>query len=105
MNQVEDTIRMPVEDDHRLTRIETKLDRLAEAMSALVRVEERVSTIFTRLASLDNRINGHSTRIEGLEQTNLKRAPLLSFLERAFWIIATALVAYAFTRLRDTGKI
>ena len=40
-------------DDARLDRIEHKVDRLAETMSALVRVEERVTTIFARLDLMD----------------------------------------------------
>ena len=39
--------------DERLGRMETKLDKLAEAVVEMARMEERVLTIFKRLEHMD----------------------------------------------------
>ena len=42
--------------EDRLTRIEGKLDKLADAMTTLVRVEERMSAFNDRLGTIDARL-------------------------------------------------
>ena len=98
-------------DDARLTRIEDKVDRLSETLSTLVRVEERVTVIFSRLDSMDAGAIARGNRIAELERTTNQRlvalerfaegrTRILQFGERFFWIVATASVTLAFAYLR-----
>jgi hypothetical protein len=87
-------------DDARLTRIEAKLDDLAKAMVSLVRVEERITTIFNRLDTIDARQAEHSKRLGQLERTSDGRGHALRFAERVFWIVFTAAVGLGFYYMR-----
>lgn len=90
-------------EENRLARIEKKLDDLSAAMVSLVRVEERITTIFSRLETIDTRQATHSERITTLERTSDGRGHALRFVERLFWIVATAAVGLLFYFLRDGG--
>lgn len=79
-------------DDARLSRIEQKLDKLADAMVSLVRVEERIGTIFNRLDIIDARLAEHSKRISNVEKTSDGRGVVFRLVDRLFWIIVTAAV-------------
>ena len=57
-------------EENRLARIEKKLDDLSAAMVSLVRVEERITTIFSRLETIDTRQATHGERITTLERTS-----------------------------------
>jgi hypothetical protein len=79
-------------DETRLDRIETKLDKMAEALIVLVRIEERTSTLFKRLNASDARMNGISTRLTDLEKTSDRRGVTFGLVDRLFWIAVTAAV-------------
>lgn len=82
-------------DDHRLTRIEDKLDRLADAMISLVRVEERTGTLVNRLDAVDERLAEHSRRISAVERTSEGRGVVFGMVDRVFWSAATATITGA----------
>lgn len=76
----------------RFDHIETKLDKMAEALIVLVRIEERTSTMFKRLDAGDARMNGISTRLTDLEKTSDRRGVTFGLVVRLFWIAVTASV-------------
>lgn len=86
-------------NDDRLERIERKLDEVGQAIVALARMEERMVTLFRRM---DNYDAGHKeliTRVGKLERSAGINGQTLRFAERVFWIVATATVALAVTKL------
>ena len=90
-------------DDSRLTRMETKIDKLADAMSTLVRMEERVMTVFKRLDVNDERDNNLERRVAVLEKVIEGRAHLLRVADRLFWIVVAAGVTTAFAYFKSQG--
>ena len=79
--------------EDRLTRIEEKLDRFAEMMSDLARLDERADAI-------DQKLSRHELRLDLIENQANKNAEQLAgmsgrgmMLERAGWIIFAAAVA------------
>ena len=80
-------------EDHRLDRIEEKLDKLSEAVVCLALMEERLITIFNRLEKIEN-------RVDTIEDVSSKSRYSLKFLERVFWIVLSASVATAFYYFR-----
>lgn len=76
--------------DDRLNRIESKLDRLAEAMTTLVRVEERMSAFNDRLGVIDARLTRHSDRLDIVEKVSNSSRQTLGFGERMFWVFVSA---------------
>lgn len=79
-------------EDQRLNRIEEKLDKMAEALIVLVRIEERTSTIFKRLDAVDGRLNALSKRLTETEKISETRGVALGMADRVFWIVVTAAV-------------
>lgn len=87
-------------DENRLGRMEDKLDRLAEAMTSLVRMEERVITIFKTLGHLDEKVSKVDSRLTSVERTSEGRSHWVRFFDRLFWIILTATIAFTLAYLR-----
>jgi septation ring formation regulator EzrA len=82
--------------EDRLSRIETKLDQMAEAIVSLARMEERMVTLFKRMDNYDTSQNDISARLHKLERSVGSNGQTLRFAERLFWITASAAVAYMF---------
>ena len=77
------------EGENRLHRIELKLDKLAEAVVQLARMEERLVTLFNRMDSWETRQLKIESRVDDLK-----------FGERLFWVVLTAGIGTAFWLLR-----
>jgi len=85
----------------RLQRIEEKLDRLSDAMVNLVRVEERIGAIFSRLDGMDKRFMSHGDRITEIERASDKRGAKLGMVERAAWLVFASVIALAFYYIKE----
>ncbi len=90
-------------DDHRLERIENKLDEVGKAIIALARMEERMITLFKRMDSLDADQASQARRLTLVENRVGSNGQALRFAERLFWIVATAAVGLVFYKLRSGG--
>jgi len=90
-------------EDHRLERIENKLDEVGKAIVALARMEERMITLFKRMDMLDADQSSQARRIALVESKVGNNGQALRFAERLFWIVATAAVGLIFYQLR-TGS-
>ena len=87
-------------NDNRLSRIEEKLDKLFEAVISMVRIEERMISVFKRLDRVDEGFNKSGKRMDELEQTSIQRGQTIAFADRLFWIILTGAVGLVFVYLR-----
>jgi len=87
-------------DDQRLNRIETKLDKLAEAVVSLARMEERMVTLFNRMGKYEERQDSLEARVDDVETDIIKSGTTLRFAERVFWVVVTAAVSTGFWYLR-----
>lgn len=70
--------------ENRIERIESKIDDLQEAIVSLARVEERITTIFSRQTKIEEQVNSMNEKLSKIH-------PSVAFAERLFWI---AVVAY-----------
>ena len=77
----------------RLERIEDKVDRLAQSLIAVARVEERIATMFSTQAEVNKRLGKHSDRLDEVEDGLAKTAGVGRVAERVFWVVVTAGVA------------
>lgn len=88
-------------DDHavRLNRIETKLDKLTEAMAMIARVDEKLVAGSARIDRLEYRLDeyeGDLDSVKGIVGYNSQSAKVA---ERFAWIMISAIVgvvAYGF---------
>ena len=87
-------------EDERLSRMETKIDKLSEAVVAMARMEERMITVFKRLDMSDDAWKKYDDRINEIERKALIRGQKIAFAERIFWMILTGAVGLCFVYLR-----
>ena len=87
-------------EEKRLERIEQKLDEMSKAIVSLARMEERMVTLFKRMDSYDDAQDKLSDRVSRIEKVSGADGVTLRFLERIFWIVATAgITAYVVTHM------
>ena len=77
--------------EHRLARVEKKLDDVQDAIVALARVEERLTTVFNRQTNIEDKVNSMDAMMNELTAKTNNR-----FAERVFWLIVVALVGVFF---------
>lgn len=80
-------------DEQRLSRIEGKLDRLAEAMVALARVEERMVTLFRWTEGSDTRIAAVEERVAAIEKRDVGIGQVFTVVDKLVWLLIGAAVA------------
>ena len=86
--------------DNRLHRIEEKVDKLAEAMVGMVRMEERIVSAFKRMDNIIEYQGKLDARLGEMEKQSIVRGQKIAFAERFFWMVATGAVGLAFVFLR-----
>ena len=86
--------------EDRLDRIETKVDKLSEAMVEMVRMEERMVTAFKRMDNIVEYQKKADDRLDEMERQAIVRGQKIAFAERIFWMIATGAVGLCFVFLR-----
>ena len=86
--------------DERLSRMETKIDKLTEAVVAMARTEQRMITDFKRLDMSDDALQKYDDRMNEIELKALIRGQKIAFAERIFWTILTSAVGLCFVYLR-----
>jgi hypothetical protein len=77
----------------RLDRLEVKLDKLAEAVSAIVRVEEKVYSSNKRVDRLEYRLDLIEADVDKAKETLSQNSQTVKATERFFWIVVSAAVS------------
>ena len=72
--------------DERLSRMETKIDKLSEAVVAMARMEERMITVFKRLDMSDVAQKKYDDRINQIKRKALIEGQEIAFAERMLWM-------------------
>ena len=88
-----------IENDHRLDRIEAKIDKLAEAIISLARAEEKLMQLEEDKKFLMGKMIKLEERMEKTERVLDENSMTISAINRIFWIalsgtIATLIGAY-----------
>ena len=76
----------------RLNRIETKLDKLAEAMSMIARVDEKLVAGSARIDRLEYRLDEQETDLDKIKNIVNYNAQSVKIAERFVWILVSAVV-------------
>ena len=86
--------------DHRLDRIEEKIDKLVEAIISIARAEEKIITLSSFSKQQARQIQDLINRIEELEASVAKNTNTVRLVNRTFWLVMssaiTAIVAMMF---------
>jgi hypothetical protein len=83
----------PAETQQRLDRIETKIDKLAEAIISLARAEEKLVQLENDKKFLMEQMIKFEDRLLRVERNNSETASSLSFISKFFWIGMSAIGA------------
>jgi len=80
-------------DDLRLGRIEEKLDKLADAVVSLARMEERMLTLFKRIEQYEVRQEKLETRVSDLEMDDAGKNSIFRIVDKATWLVLGVVLA------------
>jgi hypothetical protein len=78
-----------MEEQARLDRIESKIDKMSEAIIALARAEEKISGLDETTHIILKRLVAYEERLRIVEEQSVKSKTVVML----FWIIASAIVA------------
>ena len=84
----------------RLDRIEGKVDKLADAVVEMARMEERLVTLSKRIDNAEALVKKRDDRLDEMERQSLVRGQKIAFAEHLFWLVVTGAVGLAFVFLR-----
>lgn len=80
-------------EEHRLDRIEQKLDKLAEAVSAIARVEEKIYASTKRIDRLEFRLDEQENDLDSIKTIVTQNSQGVKNSERFLWAIISAVIA------------
>jgi hypothetical protein len=87
-------------EDLRLSRIESKLDKLADAVVSLARMEERMLTLFKRIDQYEERQQKIEERVTEIEKEDAGKDSVFSVINRSIWLIAGIALAFMFDLMK-----
>ena len=76
----------------RLNRIETKLDKLAEAMTLIARVDEKLTAGAARIDRLEYRLDEQETDLDKVKGIVGYNSQSVKIAERFVWILISSIV-------------
>lgn len=83
----------------RLDRIEEKLDKLADAMIAMARAEEKLIALEQKYAAQYDRMNKFSEKLDKIETIVNSNAFTVQTISRLFWIAMVAVIGSIATNI------
>ena len=81
---------MPETNNSRLARIEDKMDKMAEALITLARVEEKMEMYNKYRDESWNRMNKFSEKLDRIEAQVQDNASTVSMINKLFWVAIVA---------------
>ena len=76
--------------DQRLEKIEQKIDRLADAVVSIARIEERVATVLKQNDRFFIRMDKMEERVDAVEHNININTRSFSFVERFLWVCVSS---------------
>lgn len=89
-----------MQEDQRLSRIEEKLDKLADAVVSLARMEERMLTIFKRIEIYETKQAQLEQRVSDIEIQDAGKNSIYRIVDKALWLVVGIAIAFFFDLLK-----
>lgn len=86
-----------------IERLESKVDRMSDAIVSLARMEERMVTLFNRMDRYDAEQRDALRRVAELERLTIGRGHFFRWLDRGGAALVALIVAYLFNHW--TGRM
>lgn len=93
--KIDEHMRHSSQADERMTRIEEKLDQLADAVVSIARAEEKIAVLIEDTRDIKLSLNNTYERLHSVEIAATKNSADLKTLNKFFWIIASATITVA----------
>ena len=87
-------------DDLRLSRIEEKLDKLADAVVGLARMEERMLSLFKRIDKYEEKQQNLEERVSEIELDGAGKNSIYRILDKSVWLVVGVALAFIFDLLK-----
>ena len=85
-----------MQEDQRLSRIEEKLDKLADAVVGLARMEERMLTLFKRIEKYEEKQEELVDRVSAIELEDAGKNSIYRILDKSVWLVVGIAAAFFF---------
>jgi hypothetical protein len=85
-----------MQEDQRLGRIEEKLDKLADAVVGLARMEERMLTLFKRIEKYEEKQEDLVERVSAIELEDAGKNSIYRILDKSVWLVVGIAAAFFF---------
>ena len=76
----------------RMDRLESKIEKLTDAVIAIARAEEKIASLITSVNDIDDKVDRTEDRVIDLEKDNIVIKRSLSFNNKFFWVVITAAI-------------
>ena len=77
--------------EHRLDKIEEKIDRLTDAMVSIARAEEKLAHMQTQQSNHYDRMNKFSEKLDSIEEQVRDNATTVNLINKLFWVAIVAI--------------
>lgn len=88
-------------DDARFDRLEQKIDKLTDAVTAIARVEEKILASNLRLDRAEYRLDMQESELDELTKTVRDNAGAVKFADKFFWLAIGGLVSLSVWLIRS----
>jgi hypothetical protein len=84
-----------------LDKLGDKIDELTKVVTTMARIEERMVTLFKRMDTYDTRHTALIERVDDIESGATKHAVVFGLVDKFFWLILGAGLAFIIKLLGD----
>jgi hypothetical protein len=88
-------------DNARFDRLEQKIDKLTDAVTAIARVEEKILASNLRLDRAEYRLDMQESELDELTKTVRDNAGAVKFADKFFWLATGGLVSLSVWLIRS----
>jgi len=85
--------KMTSSEESRLDRIESKIDKMSDAIIALARAEEKIAVLMQLTSDLTDRMEGCEENIGNIEQAISSTECSLRSIKAVWWLFLSAIVS------------
>ena len=88
-------------NEDRLQRIEEKLDRLADVIVGMARVEEKIADLETRRAEGHERLNRMSKKLDDVDAHVISMRERMNVISKVMWLIGVGVITALVTHFQE----
>ena len=87
--------------EERLQRIEDKVDKLADVVVGMARVEEKIQDLETRRSEGHERLNRMSKKLDDVDSHVISMRERMTIISRVMWIVGAGVITALITHLQE----